>query len=610
MRFLTKPFARLSALSLGAGLALLASPAALADEEHPADVENFSYSSWELAYELTLDDAGRAHAQVTEELTAEFPTADQNRGIIRSLPLRYQGAPANPEDISVTDETGAAVPFEIDDDGEFRSILTGDDDYVHGEQTYVIEYNLSDVIHAPEDINEFYWDLVPADRQQDINKVTAEVSLDEQLASAVTGETSCYLDEPGGPETCQIAGPGDSPSNITIDPTPVPAGETLTIAVGFEAGTVVQPPQRQPNFVLDVLPVIIGGVAALLAAGGALAVLASTRKYRQVPANTLLDRGAPEGISPLLAAPLMGSAQQPVVATILDLAVRGAVRIEEDPHHVQRWYKKDPSPVLRLIDPALLSDPLERELLEGMFPGLAEGATFDFPKNDKKFTKTAQEVLRASREAALERGLQQRVWHRIPAIFSAGALVTLVIAVVLLIQGSGRDNVGTLVVTLVLAGVTLALALVCLLPHRVPTEEGAKLRAQLEQLRSMMKASENEPLEMLQSPDNAARIPTHDGDSGSQTVRLYDQLLPYAVLFGQQKQWIRVLASTYESQYVHHAPIWYPGLFNHGAQGLESSLNTMLSSVSSAASTSSSGAGSTGAGAAGGGGGGGAAGGR
>ena len=69
-----------------------------------AGVDDFSYESWDAKYELSLDDNDRAVAKVTETLVPVFPDFDQNRGLIRGLPLRYEGAPAAPENISVTDD--------------------------------------------------------------------------------------------------------------------------------------------------------------------------------------------------------------------------------------------------------------------------------------------------------------------------------------------------------------------------------------------------------------------------------------------------------------------------------------------------------------------------
>src|SRR5699024_482166 len=124
---------KLSAIAVGASVGLLSlfsAGGASADEAE--DVENFRYSSWDLNYDIGLDHQGRAQAEVIEQLAAEFPETDQNRGIVRSLPLRYQGAPATPESISVTDGSGNEVPFDVENEDGLRNILVGEDDFVHG----------------------------------------------------------------------------------------------------------------------------------------------------------------------------------------------------------------------------------------------------------------------------------------------------------------------------------------------------------------------------------------------------------------------------------------------------------------------------------------------
>ena len=583
----------------------LAAPA-LADEDD-ADVDNFHFSSWELSYDVGLDDEGRAMAEVTEELHAEFPEFDQNRGIIRSLPLRYQSAPAAPENISVTDGTGQAVPFEVDNEDGFRSILVGDDDFVHGSQTYVISYTLDDVMHATDTADEFYWDIIPSDRPQRIDEVSAQIQLEAELTSALTGSAACYVGTPEQSQACDMQrseGPDGDEAVFSVEETSLPGGHGVTVAIGVESGTVVQPPERHENFLLDVVPLLFVIAATLLAAGGALAVWAMVRRHRNDNGQASIEYGIPRQVNPLLAGQLMGKSHDPIVATILDLAVRGVVRIEET-QETSRWLKHtETKPVLRLIDPEQADDPQEQLLLRGMFPSLQPGETFEFPKDSKPFMQATESAIKDSAKATLERGYHEKQRHLGAAVAGWTAMVLLIPAVVLLILGASRDNMPMTATSIILGMVCLILSLVCVTKHRVLTPRGAALRQQLERMEQVMRAGDAQRLGMLQS---FAEAPRRD-DDGSY-VHIYDRLLPYAVQFGLQKEWTKAMADTYTH---HHwpAPLWYPLLFSDGARGAESTLNSMLSSVSSAASTSSPTAGSTGGGAVGGGGGGGAAGGR
>ncbi|GAA4113031.1 putative membrane protein DUF2207 [Enteractinococcus coprophilus] len=586
-------------LACGVGVAV---PAVADDAEH--DVENFQFSRWDLSYDVSLDTQGRAIAEVTEQLHAEFPEVDQNRGIIRSLPVRYHSAPAAPENISVTDEAGHEVPFEVEDEEGFRSILVGDDDFVHGPETYVIRYTLDDVMHATDQADEFYWDVIPSDRGQVIENATAQIRLDPELASALTGSAACYVGTPEDSQSCDLEFSEDE-AVFRVAEGPLPGGHGLTVAIGVDPGTVTQPPERHDNFLLDVVPLLLVIAATLVAGFGALAVWAMVRRHRSDTSQASIGYGIPEQMNPLLAGPIAGKSHDPIVASILDLAVRGVVRIEET-SQTSRWLKQtETKPVLRLLAPELVEDPQERVLLRGMFPELVPGETFDFPKDSKPFRHATESVIKASGEAVLERGYLVKKRHRGAALAGWSALALLIPATVLLIMGISRDNNAMGGISVLLGMVCLVLIAVCVTTHRVLTPRGAAVRQQLERMQQLMRTSDAERLEMLQSFSNA---PRQQDDEGSY-LQMYDRLLPYAVQFGREKEWTKVMATTY-TQYNWSAPIWYPLLFSGRHGSAESALGAMLSSVSSAASTASPTAGSTGGGAVGGGGGGGAAGGR
>ncbi|HIT76597.1 MAG TPA: DUF2207 domain-containing protein, partial [Candidatus Avipropionibacterium avicola] len=121
-------------------------------------VDRFSYSSWRSELDLSKDSAGDATLTVTETLVARFPDRDQNKGIVRGIPTKYRSAI---DDVSVTDGDGNSVPYttEFDYENNVYWILTGNDDYVRGEQTYVIHYTFSDaMVSTPTSaVQELYW---------------------------------------------------------------------------------------------------------------------------------------------------------------------------------------------------------------------------------------------------------------------------------------------------------------------------------------------------------------------------------------------------------------------------------------------------------------------
>ncbi|PJI52879.1 hypothetical protein CTI14_35975 [Methylobacterium radiotolerans] len=82
--------------------AVAVSPATATTIVSAADVDEFSYASWDAVYDVGLDDNGRAYMQVTETLVARFPDADQNRGIVRGLATTYKNADIDTRVLAVT----------------------------------------------------------------------------------------------------------------------------------------------------------------------------------------------------------------------------------------------------------------------------------------------------------------------------------------------------------------------------------------------------------------------------------------------------------------------------------------------------------------------------
>ena len=202
----------------------------------PTDVSDFSFESFDGEYYLDTDSNGQATLRVVETLVAIFPDFNQNRGIIRALPLTYGDVRLEPSVVSITDENGENVPYERDDFGDFAELALGTDDYVQGRTTYRIEYTMRDVIRHFQDSggDEFYWDINGDGWPQSFGTVSATVHLSDSLASALTGDASCFLGAYGEVGQCELEREG---SAFSASLGPVMPYNTLTVAIGFRGGT-------------------------------------------------------------------------------------------------------------------------------------------------------------------------------------------------------------------------------------------------------------------------------------------------------------------------------------------------------------------------------------
>jgi len=109
-----------------------------------------------------------------------------------------------------------------------------------------------------------------------------------------------------------------------------------------------------------------------------------------------------------------------------------------------------------------------------------------------------------------------------------------------------------------------------------------------------LELAEKDRLEFLKSPKGASLKASEV--SGKQVLKLYEEVLPWAIVLGLQKQWSKVLTELYAEQ---GAPIWFIG-----TPFISQSFSSFDQALSSSLAVSSSG-GSSGSGSSGGGGGGG-----
>lgn len=601
-----KLFRSTSLICSAVGLALLA---LLAASPAHADVNDFVYDSWHVAYEVSTDDAGRAVANVTETVSPRFPETDQNRGIVRGIPIGYEGVGTDPRDFTVTDAAGKPVPFEIEDEDGYRIVLVGDDSFVHGSQTYVLSYTLSHVVLARDDgtADEFYWDVMDFEHEQPVANFSAEFVFAPELVGELDGNMRCYAGPPRSTEECALSGAGSREDPITLSGISLDAKEGVTVAVGMAPGTVPQPPQRLPHFALDGLPMIIGGGGLATGIASAVAVSRFKGRRRTGRGTVIAQYDVPADLPPLIAGPVFGDpVRDPVTAEIVHLAVIGATQLAEEVPESKKKKKKKPVQVVRVVDPSRAADPLDAAMLQALVPGAQPGLSRALPAESEEFSSAMSALEAEGKQAAVDRGYLERV--RVPGARAFG-YPTLVISVVLAALGvAGLMFRGSPLPLLFIVGafITAALAIYALAKHQVYTHRGAEAREYLQGVKLFIEVAEEDRIKTLQSYSGAERREV----DGVEVIHLYERLLPYAMLFNMEKEWSGVLQARYTAMPTYE-PHWYPGIAMYGLAGFSESLSRYTDVVTSSVSyTSSSAGGSTGGGFAGGGGGGGFSGGR
>ncbi|WP_227497101.1 DUF2207 domain-containing protein [Planctomonas psychrotolerans] len=621
--------------------------------------DDFRFSSFEADYYLERADDGSSRLRTVETLVAEFPERDQNRGIVRAIPTGYEGADVGLRITSVTDAEGNPVPFEEDEEDDFRVLALGTDEFVRGTQTYVLEYEQRNVTRSYDDTSadEFYWDTNGTGWDQPFGTVSARVHLTADLAGALTGNAACYVGGEGSADPCSIdLDIDDGGAVFTASADDLTAGENVTVAIGFEPGTFTEPARAKDAAWVGIVP---GVLAALSAAVAVAAALVRRFRLRHAAGRPVIipEYAPPRGITLLLAGDIVGRPSSALAAQLIDFAVRGIVRVVDDSGTPtdRDGRTEEPAPesddsqyTLVLVRSDDIDDS-EREVLTALFGRkLTPGRRRPVDDVDETMAEALHEHLSAVPRQALDRGLRNtpRVPARVALLTAAWLLIAvtgLVLVVLAVIDALVLPSV-------LLIGGTMALAVLAIVvlssgPRLTPA--GAEVRDHLLGLRDYLELAEADRFRMLQSPLGAERSSdrahagrvawrrdagraagrgsdasasagtTADGGAADeqQVVRLYERLLPYAVLWGIEEQWAEELDRLYASSGT--GPDWYAGPRPYNSAsfvGLTGSLHAQATSVSATAWAASGGSGGTGGsmggGFSGGGGGGGGGGGR
>lgn len=511
-----------------------------------ADVDDFRFDSFDATMTLTRAEDGHAELAVTETLVARFPDDDQNRGIVRALPNDYDGVPLQTQVVSVTDGDGDAVPFEVESDRDEVRVLIGDDRFVRGVQTYVITYTQRDTIRAfaDTDADEFYRDINGTQWEQPFGRVSVELAVDPAIATAtLEGASACYVGEEGSRDRCEIARTAapDGGATFAASSTDLAPGENVTIAVGFAPGTfvpgtVVRTPTEQ--FSVDAAPVLsavsLGTVGLGVAAIGA--ALVARRRTRDAAGRGVIvaEYAPPSDVDVVEGAQLVNRASAAVPAAVLDTAIAGHLRLIEDPD-------SDDGIALEFVDRAGAT-PLRAGVLAAVFgdtPSPGDRVVLGADRND-----VATELQQLPTVAAAE--LRRRGWLEKPppgpSVLAGGiAVAAFVLSVVALIVTSIGQPPPWWQIAAIPVSAMLGILVFLLLRYRDRvTDAGAPARDHLRGLREYLTLAEADRLRVLQSPEGAERRRV-DATDDVLVLHLYERLLPWAIVWGVERDWAEVL---------------------------------------------------------------------
>jgi uncharacterized membrane protein YgcG len=512
-----------------------------------------------VSYDVAIVIQHDASILVTEQIVYDFGS-HQRHGIRREIPVLYSYSKRYdryyPLAVRSVQSPDAPAQYTVDNTGDTVIIRIGDPNQtVTGVHTYRLTYLVQASMDAYVGYDALYWDAIGDQWNVPTGRATVRVT-----APAAPIDAFCWAGPSSSNNSCQRARIANG--GATFAQTGLGPHEALSVAVDLPKGVVAPPhPVLEERWSLQrafaLTPVSVGafgGLLAILVMLGALVLARGRRRQYSMSAADLtggtpapaggamplsrhneppMEPAPPEDLRPGQAGMLLDGVAHPrdVTGTIVDLAVRGYLRIEDTGETASPDWR-----LVRLDKAGGLLD-YEQILLDGLFVK----ATTDSGAPSARLSELGSEFALPLKRAqdALYTDVTRRGWftarpdrtRRKWRVIGSAMVVAGVAAVI--VAAAGTHHLGLVPIPVALAGLLLIVG-----PRWMPvrTAEGTALARRVEGFRRYIKTAAVAPAHPAGQPDT-----------------LYDYL-PYAIAFGCTKQWADLTDSlTHTGQ----APSWY-----------------------------------------------------
>ncbi len=318
-----------------------------------------SYSAEKFDVDITIQEDGSL--QVTETVTFLF-VGDPFTFVFRELEGDFSDGIVNIE-AKVDGDTWR----EGTDPGEVE--ITYDDEDIRVEwhleptantsKTFTLSYQMLGVIRQEENSDRFKYQPLPDEFDYEVGSSTVNVTFPN---------TAVLIEEPAADEGATIERFANEIIATQFD---VDDDDQMTLTLDFESGSIIETAplwqqNRQRQNALGPIWMVSGGLLFLL---GIFGITAAERRYRVPKLKTAVPQyDPPSDLSPALAGVINSSNAEPTwvnaIATLFDLADRGAITIEETDD--KKWHQKHEFIVHLLKRPSGLL-PHENGLIDMLF---------------------------------------------------------------------------------------------------------------------------------------------------------------------------------------------------------------------------------------------------
>jgi len=501
-------------------------------------------------------------------------------GLTRDLRFAFEAA---------VDPAGRALPVQVKRAGARVEIRIGDAERtVSGVQTYVLRYRVRRAVDFHPDHDELYWNATGDEWAVPIAAARVRVDLpqavpDEDVSVAV------YTGARGARE--QAATARYTPGVLEVETThPLAEWSGLTFAIGWPKG-IVAPPSTASK-VADFLRL---NAALFLPLPVGWWVWRRWRTRGRDPRTgrvVTVQYEPPPGLVPAQVGTLVDERvdMRDLTAAVVDLAIRGHLRIESDESRLLGIFPRQEFTLVRLPGP-VGGAPLashESALLAGLFE---RGERVRMADLRERFYKHLPAIRRGVYDELVAAGLFEASPESVRNRWLGLGIAWIVVGGLLAVgwsQWQGVTSAVAIVPALLGVGLSGAIFLACAraMPRR--TRKGVDLTLWARGLEEFVRRVESPRLELQER-------------AGLDPRAVFERVLPYAMALGVASRWAEAFEGIYTTP-----PTWYQGaagphFTSRGFVGGLESMRGNLASSMTAAPRSSGGSGLGGGGSSGGG---------
>jgi uncharacterized membrane protein len=464
-------------------------------------------------------------------------------GMYRTIPVEY----VTPQGFnyslfvkleSATDAAGQPLKVESSREGHYLKWKIYVDDATDVERTIHLHYQVRNGLKFFEDHDELYWNVTGDEWDVPVGNASAQILLPAGVTGVRTNEfTGSYGSR------AQNANVTASENTVEVSMLgPLAFHEGLTVVIGWDKGFVTEPGISDliNQFLASNWPLFIPVPVFLL-----MFWLWYTRGRGPRAGPVAVQYTPPDGISPAEAGTLVDerAAMRDITATIVDLAVRGYIVIQEIEKSQMLGLLHNKDYVFHLKKaPGEWAGLKAHELvlLAGIFSnGLQADVKLSSLQNE--FYRHLPVIRNGIFDELMERGYFQHRPDYVRLGFITGGVVT---GVLLFLIGNALSiNRGMALAPFIVAAIFSAGIIAgfgWFMPAR--TADGAKALAGV-----------------LGFEDFLSHVEADHMDRISQTPETFEKFLPFAMALGVEKKWVGAFQNIYSQP-----PSWYQGGYSNG----------------------------------------------